>query len=914
MFHVVTTATAPPGVVAVGGAGTYNNGQSTTISAPAMVTNAPSVYAFKQFTLNGSLFGTSASFLKTFATTDPTNMAFVAEYQLVDLTPPLITGITVSTGVVSATVSWTTDEPAQSHVDYGLTSAYGTTNSSALLRTQHFIALSGLSAGTSYHFHARSVDAAGNTAVSTDRIFTTLAAPDVVAGNLSAPAAAQPGDLIPLRFAITNIGPGPALGAWQNAVLMSTNANGSNAQTLGAGTFDPGASGLASGASITVTQNVIVPSVGLGPRYLGIQLDSGSRLFELRKDNNTAFAAVPLNIIATDLRVARVTVPGSAVFSQSVPVTFVVTNAGTAPASIPWSDRLYLSSSSNVLGTLLATVPAPVVPLAGGAAYTNSANVTLPLAGGTPPGIYYLVLAADQDNAIAELVETNNLGAAALNVSLPPLPDLAVASVSAPANAAPGQSIQLIWAVTNQGTLSITGSWSETAFLTASSAGAGAQELATFLFTNSLPSGGSLSRTQSVVLPASVLGNLWLAVAADSRNEWVESNETNNLTVAPVATVVPAVLTLQVNLSQVREGASQPVIATVTRNGSTVAALTVALANGDPTELSLPTQVVIPAGQASATFNVQALLDGLVDGPQTVTISASATGYTLGSNTVTVLDVDLPRLAVSIASGQVIEGTPLIGTVTRDSATSDAAVVTLLCSIPTQLQVPASVTIPAGVASVQFPVTAIDDTLVEPPMTVTVNASSPGYLPSSTNLTILDNDWPTVTLTIAPDTFSEGAGPQAALATLTRSPVSSRALDLDLESSNPNALKLPTSVTIPAGQTTITFSVAAVDNTLVDGPKDVLVSVWFKATGTSTRLNQGTPAHVTVTDNDGPTLQVSLNRQLVAEGQSPAATGTVSRNTATTSPLVVALASSDTSEAHHPGERHHSGGRQLRHV
>jgi hypothetical protein len=40
LVHAVTTATVPPGVVTVAGAGTYGNGQSTTISAPAMVTNA----------------------------------------------------------------------------------------------------------------------------------------------------------------------------------------------------------------------------------------------------------------------------------------------------------------------------------------------------------------------------------------------------------------------------------------------------------------------------------------------------------------------------------------------------------------------------------------------------------------------------------------------------------------------------------------------------------------------------------------------------------------------------------------------------------------------------------------------------------------------------------------------------------
>src|SRR6185436_16885511 len=150
--------------------------------------------------------------------------------------------------------------------------------------------------------------------------------------------------------------------------------------------------------------------------------------------------------------------------------------------------------------------------------------------------------------------------------------------------------------------------------------GGGAVELATFDFTNTLAGSAFLLRTQAVVVPVSgPLGNLWFAIKVDSRNEIFEANETNNLGVASIATVVPAVLSLDLTSTQIAEGASQPVQPTITRNGSTAQALTVTLTNGDPTELSMPASVLIPAGQAFATFNVFALSDGVVDGPQTVT-------------------------------------------------------------------------------------------------------------------------------------------------------------------------------------------------------------------------------------------------------------------------------------------------------
>ncbi|HEY9174147.1 MAG TPA: LamG-like jellyroll fold domain-containing protein, partial [Verrucomicrobiae bacterium] len=242
LIHVVTTATLPAGLATVSGVGTYANGQSTTISAPLAVTNAPpDYYAFKRFTLNGAVFGTNASLLKTFVTTDPTNMLFVAEYDFVDRTPPTLGPITVTSNTASAIIAWTTGEAASARVEYGLTTAYGFTNSSALVRTSHSFNLTGLTPATLYHFRVRVTDAAGNETVSGDHTFSTLAPPDLVAGAVTVPASAQAGTMVPLVFVITNIGPGAAFGPWQNSVLISPNAGGAGAQSLGAVSFSPGA-------------------------------------------------------------------------------------------------------------------------------------------------------------------------------------------------------------------------------------------------------------------------------------------------------------------------------------------------------------------------------------------------------------------------------------------------------------------------------------------------------------------------------------------------------------------------------------------------------------------------------------------------------------------------------------------------
>ncbi|MGC8990278.1 MAG: CARDB domain-containing protein, partial [Verrucomicrobiia bacterium] len=600
--------------------------------------------------------------------------------------------------------------------------------------------------------------------------------------------------------------------------------------------------------------------------------------------------------MATDLRVARVTAPASASFGQTVQVQFVITNAGTAPAATPWTDRIYISQTMNALTTLLTSANALSVPLSAGTSYTNTLSVTLPLASGSAPGQYFIVVSADHGDDVPESDELNNLRSAPIVLSLPPMPDLAVVRVEAPATAQPGGPVALVYAVTNQGAFTAGPVWSETLYLSTNSTGAGLIELATLLFTNSLPPATGLTRTQSVTIPAEGLaGSFWLAAQVDSRNDVIESNENNNIGVAPQSTLVPAVLTLRLSGTQINEGASQPIIATVTRNGSRTAPLTVNIANGGPTELSVPAQVTIPAGSASASFNIMAILDGVVDGPKIVTVNASAAGFVPATAQITVLDVDLPELMLRFTSSEVLEGQSMVAQVERNYG-SEQVVVTLASSSAAQLSVPATVTIPANQMQAQFTLQALDDTQTEPVLGVNITASANGYRSTSGTVNVLDDDWPELVLAIAPAVFSEGAGPQAARATLTRSTVSPRALEVELESSNTNALRVPRLVTIPASETSVSFNVSAVDNDRVDGEKTVEIRSWFRASRSATRLGQGTPATVTVTDDDGPTLRLAVDRMVLPEGQSPAATGTVTRNTSPGSALVVSLISGDTNE------------------
>lgn len=72
---------------------------------------------------------------------------------------------------------------------------------------------------------------------------------------------------------------------------------------------------------------------------------------------------------------------------------------------------------------------------------------------------------------------------------------------------------------------------------------------------------------------------------------------------------------------------------TLTRSGPTTAEVTVSLSlqnadsQVDRTELTVPTEVVIPAGSATAQFDIDAVDDLWPDGTQTISVNASAPGY-----------------------------------------------------------------------------------------------------------------------------------------------------------------------------------------------------------------------------------------------------------------------------------------------
>ncbi len=90
-----------------------------------------------------------------------------------DTTPPQITNISSTVTTSTATITWTTDEQANSTVYYGTTQATTSTSSSSSLVTSHSITLTGLSSSTLYYYNVSSCDSSGNCNTSVQYTFTT---------------------------------------------------------------------------------------------------------------------------------------------------------------------------------------------------------------------------------------------------------------------------------------------------------------------------------------------------------------------------------------------------------------------------------------------------------------------------------------------------------------------------------------------------------------------------------------------------------------------------------------------------------------------------------------------------------------------------------------------------------------------
>ncbi len=186
-------------------------------------------------------------------------------------------------------------------------------------------------------------------------------------------------------------------------------------------------------------------------------------------------------------------------------------------------------------------------------------------------------------------------------------------------------------------------------------------------------------------------------------------------------------------------------LATLSRSGPALPALTVALSSSDTGEARVPASVTLPAGVKTVTFEVAAIDDAVADGTQRVTISAQAASVLGAQAVLAVQDNESPALSLSLAPARVRESgaSATILTIRRNTEItprSRALTVSLSAAPSGQLSIPATVTIPARAAAVAVRLVAVNDKLADGPRRVVMTARASGFPAASAALTVEDDE------------------------------------------------------------------------------------------------------------------------------------------------------------------------------
>jgi regulation of enolase protein 1 (concanavalin A-like superfamily) len=88
-----------------------------------------------------------------------------------DVWEPFIHTTSTTAGANELTINWYTDEPSIGAIDFGLTIAYGTTETESVPTYYHSVTITGLVPGNTYHYQIRSIDDLNQEAVSKDFIY-----------------------------------------------------------------------------------------------------------------------------------------------------------------------------------------------------------------------------------------------------------------------------------------------------------------------------------------------------------------------------------------------------------------------------------------------------------------------------------------------------------------------------------------------------------------------------------------------------------------------------------------------------------------------------------------------------------------------------------------------------------------------
>lgn len=506
---------------------------------------------------------------------------------------------------------------------------------------------------------------------------------------------------------------------------------------------------------------------------------------------------------------------------------------------------------------------------------------------------------------ISEAVLSNEKGdnvATAINsgkVTIAKSPDLEVSQVATTSSKIqPNQTINISWQVANIGGLSTTGGWNERIFLLDAS-----NEFRKLIgkseYNEILPSSSAVSRNIEIKLPAElgVSDKAKLQVELSPRSDtgeptWLIDNNTsasdNIINVEKKIYLSPTIVhTEETNKNNIRLYLS--------RSGSSINDETFSLSSDNDSRLTLPKSITIPQGQSGVYFYGKIEANHQLDNDSVVNYSIRGNGYESVEGKIVIEDDSRPALTIFSKQVEVKEGDNIVLVIEAERPSSSDLHVDLACDFPARFKIPSDIIISKGKQSVEVTIETVDDATPDAEKVVTFTAAAKGYEQGSLLTTLVDNDIPSLQLSLTPNTVSEGAGPLAISAKLKRTNNIDKPVTIKLSDDSNGAISYARqTVEMPAGVEELEINLGPVDNSVVDGERIVNITASVFIASCSCNASVGTSGGIvttplTIYDNDGPTLEMSSTTSTLKEGAE--ITLRVSRNTDTQKSQVVKLSS-----------------------
>ncbi len=258
----------------------------------------------------------------------------------------------------------------------------------------------------------------------------------------------------------------------------------------------------------------------------------------------------------------------------------------------------------------------------------------------------------------------------------------------------------------------------------------------------------------------------------------------------------------------------------------------------------------------------------------------------------TVIDPPLVDLSVSSNAGSEAAATAITVTATADSAvtgnqTVDLAVTGAGITAGDFMLTNATITIPDGQITGSVTFTIVDDILVEgtETATLTINNPSLGVALGSTvsqDVTITDNDFPPVNLSVTSNAGSEAAATAITVtATASQAVMGDQTIDLGVSGTGITAGDFTltgTTITILNGQTSGSVTFTVQDDALIEGPETATLTISNPSAGIV--LGTTTTQDIAITDNDFPPVQLSVSTNSGSEDAATAITVTATASQA----------------------------------